>query len=457
MASTHELKSKVQQHLRDYDRNVDALDKPFYQVICEYVMIHAVEPTKCTLRAMERELGLPYARLKRYCDRLVELGVLKPNDVGKARPLVMKDLEKALRLGYLSPGFSDFIEWLSRSLRSRSEGDTMVAAERLATQLSNFPRFLYPASQFGSVTGFCEQALVAATLAAETMPDDVKQGIRERLMEVATRFVAGTKTSPESEPEGREPGSSPVTPSEPSSPESKPMVREPLSPQHVIEVLGFEPPRGCGSLRDAELGIKRARDIEGFEDILRFFGWHPLFIIPYIYTVAPYRFADSNFLIWAGGIWGREVWFELGCPDEYSEEQAREGARKVAEKQLRYILKLVDETVRLIREYGVDGALEVINRPIRLHHSGDAGWMELKPEVTRSHLLYQSIPLACATLVCSGMDGDPSLISRAKSAYRLLRIAVEQEFRGEKAEGLTLETFVERQLSQGTGGEQTRP
>jgi len=385
-------------------------------------MIHAVEPRKCTLRAMERELGLPYARLKRYCDKLLDSGVLKSSNVGKAKPMVMNDLEKALRLGYLSPGFSDFIDWLTRSLAARSEGDAMVAAERLATQMSNFPRFLYPAFQFASVTDFCEGTLLAAELRSDGMPDQVKEGIKKRLREVAARYAAGRKAGSGSDPEEKQ--------------------ADHVWPEDVIEALGFEPPLGFGNPRDAQTGLRRAQDIEGFEDILRFFGWHPLFIIPYIYTVSPYRFADSNFLIWAGGIWGREVWFELGCPDEYSEEQARQGARRVAEKQLRYILKLVDGTIRLIREYGVDGALEVLNRPMRVHHSGDVGWVELKPEVTRSHLLYQAIPLACATLVCIGMDGDEALVDYAKAAYRLLRTAVERGFRGEKTEGLSLEAFV---------------
>ncbi|HHY34678.1 MAG TPA: hypothetical protein GX510_03410 [Firmicutes bacterium] len=58
---------------------------------------------------------------------------MRTSDVAKAKPMIMNDLEKALRLGYLSPGFSDFMDWLTGSLAAGSQSDAMIAAERLVT------------------------------------------------------------------------------------------------------------------------------------------------------------------------------------------------------------------------------------------------------------------------------------------------------------------------------------
>jgi hypothetical protein len=419
-----DLKERVREYLDTYAQQVESLERPLYSAVCEYLMLNARDPEKCTLRVVARELGIPYSKARRYVENLIEEGVLKQNEIGRAKPLAVRDLEKALRMQYLSPGFSDFLRWITAPTdRGKS---TVGSAERAAAQLSCFPRHHMPAYAIGYLpSARCEEVLLLSVLASDHVPESMKQRLRNDLRDSDARFVEGLAAS------GQVAGGS-----------ADGCIVEAAAAKFE-EYLGFKPRSEMFDAVCLDIAVRRGEEVRGLEELILGLGMWPMFTVPYVYTIACYYFDEWESVLWPRGMWSREVWFELGCPEQYSEEQAMNGARKIAEKQLKYLLALAERSLDLVRHDGIEGALSQLNRPSGTHVSGEVGWKEYRPEVTASHLLYQVIPLGCAILACIGMDGDREIILRARAVYRLLRGAVELNYRGLEAEGKTLELFLE--------------
>ncbi|MCL6580294.1 MAG: hypothetical protein K6U08_01590 [Firmicutes bacterium] len=396
-----ELRRRAEEHLRRLGEHMEELEKPFYRVILEYVMLNHTRPGLTTLREMERVLGLPYSRLKKLVDALIEKGILEEHRLGTVRPLSIGDLDRAFELGYLEPTYDRLVAWVKaayspRQAAERRSTTELVGRESMAGILSDFPKWHVPALWSADwAVAVCD---VALALARAYLPD-VPPEVRERALAEYERIRA--------ELQGRKPA-------------------------EKLEAF----------FREAE---ERARLIasrlSGFEDVLGALGSEAHHTIPFIYTIAPPRFGAGEGLIWPLSVWSRDVWFEMGAPESFTLEEANRAAASVAAKQLRYIMLVTRRCLELIEEHGVEGTLQELNRPRELYASPARGWVHVRPRYTTEHLLYHVVALTYALALAAGMGVEEELFEEGRRMARTLRAAVDGGYRGRREEGKSLAEF----------------
>lgn len=404
-----ELRKQAEEHLLSLSQRLEELERPLYRVILEYVMLNHTRPELCTLREMERALGLPYSRLKKLVDGLIEQGILTEHRLGTIRPLSVGDLDQAFSRDYLRPTYDQLVTWVKNAYQPQAgatpggpagppppSGPSLVSRESMAALLSDFPKWYFPAlwSADWAVMS-CDLALaLARTYLPGTTPEQ-----KERALADYRRIRSDLETRKPEEEVG----------------------------QFFAEVEA------------------KARDIAGrlagLEDLLGALGSEAHHTIPFIYTVAAPRFGTGESLLWPMGIWSREVWFELDAPLDFSPEEANRAATAVAGKQLRYLNRVVEGTLAFIEEHGVEGALRLFNQPRDLYTSFTGGWVRLEPHYSTEHLLYQVVALTYGVALAIGMGVDEALVSKGRRSAQVLRAAVDGGYRGRSEEGLSLEEY----------------
>ncbi|MHB0885905.1 MAG: hypothetical protein ACYC6V_01340 [Bacillota bacterium] len=382
------LRDKLQGQLTALENTLETVEASVYEAIIRYVIQYHAHPEKCTLREMERELGIPYTRLKRFVETLSEEGVLVAMEMGTIRPYVINDLDRALQKGYIDPSFEDLMAWTDLPFNETPGSHSVVAREWLTVLLSNFPRWLVPITHNSdSPLSECELTLALATLNLPDVPEDHKGKLLEALEDADQKYRDG-------------------------SPGGQPLITDDVRQR-------------------AEAAVP---ELEGLEDFVRGLGFIKLHVVPYVYSVAAPRWMDRQAIFWPRGVWAREIWFELGCPETVTPEEAQAAARRLAEKQVRYLLAVSRWLVSLLESIGVDGTVEFFNKPQHVFADGETGWVDVPSRYTKSHLLYQVIPLTYGALVNLGMGGDPDLTRKAKQYGKMIRVAVERGYRGKAAE-----------------------
>jgi hypothetical protein len=412
-----ELRRRAEEHLRRLGEHMEELERPFYRVILEYLMLNHTRPELATLREMERALGLPYSRLRKLVDALIDKGILEEHRLGTIRPLTIGDLDRAFELGYLEPTYDQLVAWVKAAYAPRPAGadrpkTNLVSRETVAGMLSDFPRWHVPALWSADwPVMVCDLAL---GLARAYLPDTPPE-VREQALAEHRRV--------RSELEGRKP---------------------------ATKVEAF--------FRETEERAKHiASKLEGFEDILGALGSEAHHIIPFVYSIAPPRLGVGEGLIWPMGVWSRDVWFEMGAPESFTPEEAKRAAASVAGKQLRYIMLITSRCLELVEEHGVEGALKQLNRPRDLYASWTRGWVQLRPRYTSEHLLYHVVALTYALALAAGMGVEEDLFEEGRRLARTLRAAVDRGYRGRGEEGKSLAEFADQVPGTGDsqGGEET--
>lgn len=80
---------------------IPGIDKELAKTIIKYLVFNSFYPRKCSLRAMERELKIPYSRIRKIVKILTEEGILEQVSTGRASIVRVVDLERAFIRGYL--------------------------------------------------------------------------------------------------------------------------------------------------------------------------------------------------------------------------------------------------------------------------------------------------------------------------------------------------------------------
>ncbi|MCD6562383.1 MAG: hypothetical protein J7K23_00525, partial [Thermoproteales archaeon] len=76
-------------------------DTKISNVIIKYLIYNSWKPEKCSLRNIERELELPYSRVRKIIGILANDNILQVIKSGKSEIIKITDLEKAFIKGYI--------------------------------------------------------------------------------------------------------------------------------------------------------------------------------------------------------------------------------------------------------------------------------------------------------------------------------------------------------------------
>lgn len=163
----------------------------------------------------------------------------------------------------------------------------------------------------------------------------------------------------------------------------------------------------------------------------------------------------------------REVLFELGLPERITKEQFHEGLKQVGEKYLKLMLRLVEPLAKVIEEKGFNGASLAIKKtiykeeiiaahPKHISMSGDLvfdtpvsdpklGYIGLQTQpLTLQHIRFVSNFLRAAARFASQAKADQVLIETTEMTADMLEYAAENDYKGMKEEGLSLQEWFKK-------------
>ncbi|RLE79622.1 MAG: hypothetical protein DRJ52_08065, partial [Thermoprotei archaeon] len=135
---------------------------------------------------------------------------------------------------------------------------------------------------------------------------------------------------------------------------------------------------------------------------------------------------------WA--LYYRDVVIELEFRDlsEVSDKELKEAIKRVAEKNLKFLLYLIQPLIEDIKRRGVKGVLEKWNKelPVGLKY-------------TKHYILSEAIPLGYASLLVRKL-GNKELAEKALQYVKMLVAAVIYDYKGEKEEKENLEELAKK-------------
>jgi len=222
--------------------------------IVKYLLINHGKLEKCTLRHMERELGISYSRLRRIMGYLENEDIVRRVIRGKTKPYVLSNISKAMNMG--------LIEFSGREIES-------IVMMSMA-----------------SLNSFCREVNLNMSSISIGNGCDIVEQVGKVFGEISTKLIKGESVAFSSRVCGVS---------------SLPLFFLPVIRTSLFPIC-----------KEIEIEIKR---FLGYNETLE---------------VTP---------LWIG-LLVREVFFEMGCPEEYSEEDIRRAIVSVLEKQLRLLINM---------------------------------------------------------------------------------------------------------------------
>lgn len=123
MSGVFKEASKYAQLLR---RNiVPEIDRKVAGVILRYLVANSSHPSKCTIRAIERETGIAFSRIRKVAQILLDEKILDRVTVGRASYLRIVNLEEAISRGYLDVSSRDILTYLILSIPPPTFGTSL--------------------------------------------------------------------------------------------------------------------------------------------------------------------------------------------------------------------------------------------------------------------------------------------------------------------------------------------
>ncbi len=322
------------------------LEERVMEALIRYLIRFRMEPEKITLRGIERGLGLSYSKARRLLKKLVDSEIVISWPMGKQVVFLVADLERAIREGYLALDKEEIrLLSLLLSLGELEEqiGSTILALPKILT---------FPGVYFKGLNALTESWL-ASLEASKYILELKKKG--SSISGVPTHLLNLIDKYKEFEEFERFVGQVPLT--------VIPVYRS-------IVVPGM---KDVISRMRSEFGIK--------EDLrVRLKNLHPM----------------------AYGILMRELFFELDCNKNPSEEEVKVAMKRLSEKQLKLILYIEEPILNKIRQGN------------------------FTEEYSVEALLYEAIVLRLAAVFALNLGADDQLVREAREAAELLESTAEE-------------------------------
>jgi len=408
-------------HIEEYLKrigSIEELENKVLEEIVTYLIYNRQRPDNCTLREMERQLKIPYTRLRRLVQSLVEDGVLIETSVGNVKIVRVTDLDLVFRKGYATANLTELIGMHNISFPNWLAINGVVMGEELFRTL---PRGL-----------FIPQSLITLV---QKSSDLISRGsfnpdLEEKILK------EHEKDWPEEE-------------------------IEPRKKQLELSKKTY----------DVKEARERVKELQKWKEFYRMYGEMPLVYTPILrsnmllpagmplsernigemmrHTKLP-REAFTPLRFYPGteirSVQFRDVIFQLDPPslDDLSEEKIQETLIKVIEKQQKFLMLLVSPLLRLLEEKGVEGTLVEWNSKVKQYNKEypDLHWAE-EPGYTKEHILFEAIPLGMASLYTYIMGGDQKMAKEGRSMAFMIARAVERNYKGKEVEGCSLAEWYE--------------
>ena len=399
--------SPIREYL-DLSRKVEKLEKEVMKEIVTYLLVNSLRPDKRTLRAMERELGIPYSKLRRLVGKLVEEGVIVEGSVGTAKPLAVLDLDLALRKGYLKVE-ADLRSLISLHLLALPSSVAVFGEIKGDEFYRTVPKAPLRIEEKSRVHTLLEQMrYLPHAPREEKLLEKVEEKWPKEEVEYRKKFLEEIKAQ--------------------LSKEEWSKLTE-LSKE--LEEWGVFLPT-TGGLPELYIPFIRSNSFEvsheNSEQIIAEYvrrthlpkeAIKPLRYLPYLDPWALYY---------------RDVVMELNFKNlnEVTDEEIKEAIKRVAEKNLKFLLYLIEPLIKDIKRIGVKKVLEKWNKGL--------------PEdmkYTKYHILSEAIPLGYASLLVCKL-GNKELAEKALQYVKMLVAAVIYDYKGEKEEKETLEELAKK-------------
>jgi len=411
-------RSHIEEYLKRIE-SVEELEKKVLEEIVSYLIYNRQRPDNCTLREMERQLKMPYTRLRRLVQSLVEDGVLVETSVGNVKILRVTDLDLVFRKGYATTAnLTELIGIHNISFPNWLAINGVVMGEELFRTL---PRGL-----------FIPQSLIT-------------------LVKKASELISRGSFDPD--------------------------LEEKILKEHEKEwpEEEIEPRKKHLELSKKTYDVKEARErvkeLQKWKEFYEMYGEMPLVYTPILrsnmllpagtplsdrnigemmrHTKLP-REAFTLLRFFPGtdirSVQFRDVIFQLDPPslDDLSEEKIQETLIEVIEKQQRFLMLLVGPLLRLLEEKGVEGTIAEWNRRVKQYNREypDLHWAE-EPGYTEEHILFEAIPLGMASLYTHIMGGSQKLAQEGRNMAFMIARAVERNYKGKEIEGCCLAEWYE--------------
>jgi len=321
------------------------LEKRVMEALIRYLIRFRMEPEKITLRGVARGLGLSYSKVRRLLKKLVDNEIVISWPMGKQVAFLIADLERAIREGYIKLDKEE-LRFLSLLL---SVGEL---EEQIGSTILALPKVLtFPKVYLKGLNVLTESWL--ASLEASKYLLSMRQGTP--LHEIPPKLVNLIEKYKEFEEFERFVGQVPLT--------VIPVYRSIVVP----------------GMKDVISSIRREFGIK--EDLkVRLKNLHPM----------------------AYGILMRELFFELNCRENPSEEEVKAAMKRLSEKQLRLILYIERPLLDKIKEGNLPENLSV------------------------EAILYEAIVLRLAAVFALNLGADDQLVREAREAAELLESTAEE-------------------------------
>ena len=401
----------MKKHIEEYLKVSEKLEKLEREVLKEIVMYlikNSIRPDKRTLREMERELKIPYSRLRRLINKLVSLGVVVEGSVGNAKPYSVIDIDLALRKGLLPIEekleqvidlFFSALPYLDVAILGEVKGDEMYRS---------LPRAPLRTKECQRIVGLIEYMRYLATLPGE--------------LEIIEKFK---EKWPKEEIVHRE--------------ELYKKIKEEISKEEwrkLIELHNEAKKWGIfysksGGLPELYMPFMRSNMVRPpmekipehiIGEMMRHTGLPKEAIIPLRHF--------SCFDPWA--LYFRDIMFELNFKDlnQVSEEELKRIIIKIAEKNLKFLIYLLEPLIEDLEKYGVRGTLDKWNQEVSENK-----------KYTKIHILAEAIPIGFASLFVLKIGGNKELAKKGLMISKMIEASVIYDYKGKKEEGMNLEEF----------------
>lgn len=375
-----DIKERTQRYaeLGRVSRELKDLEKEVYTAILKYLLVNHYNLAKCTLRAMERELKIPYTRLRRLVHNLMNDSILQQVQVGKANAVRVIDYEKAIAKKYVTPNSSDLMAFVSmampRCFTFRNEGSLWSGVT-----LWGLPKAPLRLPHFDVVWGVLrhgEDVLKSAPArwipnfkkvlkdSAHWTDEEIDRLLSSQAFKAASKYGGTLKAWSDLVERGGALFWCYL-----------PFVRTTTSPpareKQIIE--------------------------EEMEDVRRWLPHVDIVPLPHLTHPDPYL------------IYYREILFELDCTEEATASSIRGAAKAVAEKQLKLLMLMLKPLCTGVATKGLNSMADSSMR---------------SRDLTKASILYEIICLKYAAMWMLALDGDRKLFSKAREMIDTLEKAI---------------------------------
>jgi len=321
------------------------LEKRVMEALIRYLIRFRMEPEKITLRGVERGLGLSYSKVRRLLKKLVDKEIVISWPVGKQVAFLVADLERAIREGYLSFDKEE-LRFLSILL---SVGEL---EEQIGSTILALPKVLTFPHIYVKGLNILTESWIASLEASKYLLEMKKGTLSLKIPSPLKNLIKRYKEFEEFE---RFIGQVPLT--------VIPIYRSIVVP----------------GMKDLISGIRRELGIKGNLKVkLRYL--HPM----------------------AYGILMRELFFELDCKENPSDEEVKTAMKRLSEKQLKLLLHIERPLLEKIKQGNLPENLSV------------------------EAVLYEAIVLRLAAVFALNLGANDELVREAREAAELLESTAEE-------------------------------